>query len=135
MNAWSDLLPLPTLVELLDQHFFPKWLKTLTMWINMNPNHEQISNWYTGWKSLMPAVIVEHPTIKGRFHSALDIMSRAVGGPTMPQPPPPPTIHVTIPFYNGNKYFNITFFGNYIVNNHLCLFACYYFFVFLGWPC
>lgn len=94
VNAWSDLLPLPTLVDLLDQHFFPKWLKTLTMWINMNPNHEQISNWYTGWKSLMPAVIVEHPTIKGRFHSALDIMSRAVGGPSMPLPPPPPTIHV-----------------------------------------
>lgn len=93
VNAWSDVLPLPTLVELLDQHFFPNWLKTLTMWINMNPNHEQISNWYTGWKSLMPAVIVEHPTIKGRFHSALDIMSRAVGGPSMPQPPPPPTIH------------------------------------------
>lgn len=95
MNSWSDLLPLPTLVELLDQHFFPKWLKTLTMWINMNPNHEQISNWYTGWKSLMPAIIVEHPTIKGRFHSALDIMSRAVGGPSMPLPPPPPTIHVS----------------------------------------
>lgn len=66
------------------------------MWINMNPNHEQISNWYTGWKSLMPDIIVEHPTIKGRFHSALDIMSRAVGGPSMPQPPPPPTIHVNI---------------------------------------
>lgn len=98
MNAWSDVLPIPTLVELLDQHFFPKWLKTLTMWINMNPNHEQISNWYTGWKSLMPAVIVEHPTIKGRFHSALDIMSRAVGGPSMPHPPPPPTIHVNIYF-------------------------------------
>lgn len=96
MNAWSDLLPLPTLVDLLDQYFFPKWLKTLTMWINMNPNHEQISNWYTGWKSLMPPVIVEHPTIKNRFHSALDIMSRVVGGPSIPLPPPPPTIHVII---------------------------------------
>ncbi|XP_050443054.1 tuftelin-interacting protein 11 [Adelges cooleyi] len=93
VNTWVDLLPLPTLVSLLEQHFFPKWLKTLTMWINMNPNHEQISNWYTGWKSLMPASIVEHPTIKGQFHAALDIMSRAVGGPSMPAPPPPPTIH------------------------------------------
>lgn len=74
------------------------------MWINMNPNHEQISNWYTGWKSLMPAVIVEHPTIKGRFHSALDIMSRAVGGPSMPQPPPPPTIHVNSLNYLIGKY-------------------------------
>ncbi|VVC32145.1 Hypothetical protein CINCED_3A008171 [Cinara cedri] len=90
--AWSDLLPLPTLVDLLDQHFFPKWLKTLTMWINMNPNHEQIGNWYTGWKSLMPPIIIEHPTIKNRFHSALEIMSRAVGGPSIPLPPPP-TIH------------------------------------------
>lgn len=105
VNSWADLLPLPTLVELLDQHFFPKWLKTLTMWINMNPNHEQISNWYTGWKSLMPAVIVEHPTIKGRFHSALDIMSRAVGGPSMPLPPPPPTIHVSGLYYtNPSKH-------------------------------
>lgn len=73
------------------------------MWINMNPNHEQISNWYTGWKSLMPPVIVEHPTIKGRFHSALDIMSRAVGGPSMPQPPPPPTIHVNNLNYKIDK--------------------------------
>ncbi|XP_050520902.1 tuftelin-interacting protein 11 [Daktulosphaira vitifoliae] len=93
VSTWIDLLPVNTLVSLLEQHFFPKWLKTLTMWINMNPNHEQISNWYTGWKSLMPPSIIEHPSIKGQFHAALDIMSRAVGGPSMPAPPPPPTIH------------------------------------------
>jgi hypothetical protein len=44
----------------------------------MNPNHEKISNWYAEWNSLLPAIIVEHLTIKGRLHSALDIMSRAV---------------------------------------------------------
>lgn len=116
MNAWSDLLPVPTLVDLLDQHFFPKWLKTLTMWINMNPNHEQISNWYTGWKSLMPAIIVEHPTIKGRFHSALDIMSRAVGGPSMPLPPPPPTIQVnSLYFMSMLQYRHINYFVTIII--------------------
>ena len=40
----------------------------------MNPDHEHMINWYSGWKCLMPARIVEHPTIKDRFHSALDII-------------------------------------------------------------
>lgn len=91
----------------------------------MNPNHEQISNWYTGWKSLMPAIIVEHPVIKMQFHSALDIMSRAVGGPSMPLPPPPPTIHVIILTYNLFKY-------NHYNYNRKCNTDCYIF-CFVGW--
>lgn len=118
-------------MELLDQHFFPNWLKTLTMWINMNPNHEQISNWYTGWKSLMPAVIVEHPTIKGRFHSALDIMSRAVGGPSMPQPPPPPTIHVNSLNYLIGKYQKKMIYLQLIII--LKILICILHYLFLGW--
>lgn len=94
----------------------------------MNPNHEQISNWYTGWKSLMPAVIVEHPTIKGRFHSALDIMSRAVGGPSMPQPPPPPTIHVnSLQYYMDvdRHYFFMIFF--FTLRLHINIYYIIYF--------
>jgi tuftelin-interacting protein 11 len=88
------LWPVTIVVDLPDQYFFPKWLKTFTMWMNMNPNQEQISNWYTGWKSLLPAIIVEHPTIKGQFHLALYIMSQAVGRLSMPLPPPPSSIQV-----------------------------------------
>lgn len=95
---WSDILPLRTLVELLDQHFFPKWLMTLSTWIKINPDHGQIRYWYIRWKFLMPVAIIEHPTIMGRFQSALDIMSQATRGPFMPQPPQPVTIYVNINF-------------------------------------
>ncbi|KAI5734676.1 hypothetical protein M8J77_009389 [Diaphorina citri] len=89
---WSELLSSQTMASILSASFFPKWLQVLSMWLNINPNYDQVANWYQGWKSLFTENLLQEPIIKEHFRSALDMMSRSVagGGDTLPPPPPPP---------------------------------------------
>ncbi|GFY44287.1 tuftelin-interacting protein 11 [Trichonephila inaurata madagascariensis] len=63
--AWVDMMPEPCMVTLLEKNFFPKWLQVLFTWLTHSPNYEEVTKWYTGWKSIQ----------------ALDIMNRAVSAP------------------------------------------------------
>lgn len=63
--AWQDMMPEPCMVTLLEKNFFPKWLQVLCAWLTHNPNYEEVTKWYTGWKSMLPAPLLGHPTIKG----------------------------------------------------------------------
>jgi len=99
---WNEMLPSHIMSDLLNKHFFPKWLQVLTMWLNMNPNYEQVTKWYSGWKALIPQNLREESAVKEQFRSALDVMSRSVGGPTsQPPPPPAPTIQPSDRFMQG----------------------------------
>ena len=40
---WEDMIPPAALVNLLEAHFFPKWLHVLATWLNNNPNYDQAS--------------------------------------------------------------------------------------------
>lgn len=75
---WKELLPVHTMANLLDKFFFPKWLQVLAMWLNHNPNYEQITNWYMGWKGMLDNKLLDEPVIKEHFKKALNIMNRAV---------------------------------------------------------
>ncbi|XP_054276836.1 tuftelin-interacting protein 11-like [Macrosteles quadrilineatus] len=83
---WQELLPSHVLASLLDKSFFPKWLQVLTLWLNLNPNYDQVTNWYTGWKSVLPEPLLNEPVIKEHLRSALELMNRSVGGGSAPQP-------------------------------------------------
>ena len=86
--TWSDLLPAPTLVTLLEKHFFPKWTQALCSWLNHDPNYEEVTKWYLGWKSLLPEPALAHPLVKDKLNQALEIMNRAVSGSeARPLPP------------------------------------------------
>lgn len=63
--AWQDMIPEPCMVTLLEKNFFPKWLQVLFTWLTHNPNYEEVTKWYTGWKSMLPPSLVLHPVIKG----------------------------------------------------------------------
>ncbi|KAL1456914.1 hypothetical protein WDU94_001601 [Cyamophila willieti] len=92
---WSELLSSQTMASILSTSFFPKWLQVLSMWLNMNPNYDQVANWYQGWKSLFTENLLQEPVIKEHFRSALDMMSRSAGGggdSVLPPPPPPPPL-------------------------------------------
>lgn len=83
------------MAQLLDKFFFPKWMQTLVIWLNQSPNLEQISRWYTGWKSLLSEEVLQQTVIKEHFRRALEIMQRAVGATdnsqiSTPQPVPQP---------------------------------------------
>jgi len=75
--AWEDFLPLQGFVLLLDRNFFPKWLNVLCIWLGRNPNYDEVTKWYLGWKSMFSERLHAHPTIKERFNQALDIMNRS----------------------------------------------------------
>ncbi|XP_055379295.1 septin-interacting protein 1 [Condylostylus longicornis] len=99
---WNELISPLLMAQMLDKYFFPKWTQTLIIWLNQSPNFDQISQWYTGWKSLISEDIIAQPTIKEHFRRALEMMHRATqptnidGQPSVsiPQniPPPPPII-------------------------------------------
>lgn len=79
--AWQDMIPEPCMVTLLEKNFFPKWLQVLYTWLTHSPNYEEVTKWYTGWKSMLPSSLLTHPIIKEQFRQALDIMNRAVSTP------------------------------------------------------
>ncbi|GIX80020.1 tuftelin-interacting protein 11, partial [Caerostris extrusa] len=79
--TWMDLMPEPCMVTLLEKNFFPKWLQVLYTWLTHSPNYEEVTKWYTGWKTIIPQSLKAHPVIKEQFRQALDIMNRAVSSP------------------------------------------------------
>ncbi|CAK8693912.1 unnamed protein product [Clavelina lepadiformis] len=78
--TWQGLIPMPSIVTMLEKHFFPKWLKALSVWLNGSPDLDEVSKWYTGWKSMFPEPLASNSFVKDRFKQALEIMNRSVGG-------------------------------------------------------
>lgn len=58
--------------------FFCFPLQVLCSWLSNNPNYEEITKWYLGWKSLFSENLLSHPLVKEKLNEALDIMNRAV---------------------------------------------------------
>lgn len=75
---WKNLLSVHILAHLLDKFFFPKWLQFLAMWLDENPNYEEIANWYYSWKGLLDEKLVSEPVVKEHLKTALIMMDRAV---------------------------------------------------------
>ncbi|XP_076274624.1 septin interacting protein 1 [Rhynchophorus ferrugineus] len=76
---WSDMISVPNMTLILEKFFFPRWLQTLALWLNHNPNYTQVTEWYSGWKRMVADELFAQPSIKDSFHKALEMMSRAVG--------------------------------------------------------
>ncbi|XP_014665360.1 PREDICTED: tuftelin-interacting protein 11-like [Priapulus caudatus] len=79
--SWQDLLPSSCIVNVLEKHFFSKWLQVLCSWLNSNPNYEEVTKWYMGWKRMFSERLLNDPIIKENINRALDIMNRSVTSP------------------------------------------------------
>lgn len=77
--VWHELISSTTMTQMLVKYFFPKWMQTLVIWLNQNPNLEQVSRWYLGWKSKFSAEILQQNPIKEQLRRALDLMQRSSG--------------------------------------------------------
>ncbi|XP_064606027.1 tuftelin-interacting protein 11-like [Liolophura sinensis] len=84
LMEWSDIIPTPSMVSMLEKAFFPKWLQVLCTWLGNMPNYEEVTKWYLGWKTQFPDNYLSHPTVREQFSRALDIMNRAVSGHFQP---------------------------------------------------
>lgn len=56
--SWAGVLPRAQLISLLEDHFFPQWHAVLQHWLAHNPDYDEVTAWYLGWKVLLRA----HPT-------------------------------------------------------------------------
>lgn len=92
---WSDIISAvcgdATLAQLLHKIFFPKWMQTLVIWLNQNPNFEEVSRWYLGWKGQFPDRILQQPLVKEHLRRALELMQRSTDASL------PPGMHIPIP--------------------------------------
>uniref|UniRef100_H2YDS0 Tuftelin-interacting protein 11 n=1 Tax=Ciona savignyi TaxID=51511 RepID=H2YDS0_CIOSA len=78
--SWKNLVPTASMVTILEKHFFPKWLKALSAWLNGSPDFEEVTQWYIGWKAVFPEPIVSNSFVKDRLKQALEMMDRAASG-------------------------------------------------------
>lgn len=83
-------------------------MQVLAHWLNSpNPNYDEITKWYKGWKTMLPQEVLEHEQVKQQLDKALEMMTHSVSmaHPTAmphmdsvrylrekatPPPPPPP---------------------------------------------
>lgn len=63
---WNDMLSVGNMTLILDKFFFPRWRQTLAVWLNHQPDYTQVTEWYSGWKSMLSDELLAQPTIKGR---------------------------------------------------------------------
>lgn len=92
---WHELIPAHHMAQLLDKHFFPRWMQVLVMWLNQSPDYAEISRWYGGWKSMFSEAILREPCVKEHLRRALEMLHRATDAvlqtTSAPPPPMPPT--------------------------------------------
>lgn len=116
---WHEIIPSVMMAQMLDKIFFPKWMQTLVIWLNQNPNLDQVSRWYTGWKSRFSDSFLQQTNIKGKlpkefnhnlstnrngfrlsehFRRALELMHRSTGVPmpAVPITPAPIVVDPTV---------------------------------------
>ncbi|RWS09302.1 tuftelin-interacting protein 11-like protein [Dinothrombium tinctorium] len=79
--AWEEMLPSSVICSILEKYFLPKWLQVLYDWLCNNPNFDEVSRWYTGWKSMFSEKLLNSLTVKEAFDRALQMMNCAVSSP------------------------------------------------------
>ncbi|CAM8998816.1 unnamed protein product [Rhodiola kirilowii] len=84
--SWASVIPMHHMVTLLEVFFFSKWQQVLYHWLCANPNFEEITQWYKGWKERIPPELLANERIRYQLNIGLDMMNQAVEGLTVVQP-------------------------------------------------
>ncbi|KAI3878217.1 hypothetical protein MKW92_034106 [Papaver armeniacum] len=87
--SWATAIPSRHMVTILEVGFFPKWQQALYHWLCSNPNFEEVTQWYLGWKQIFAAEAPEllaNNRIRYQLDIGLDMMNQAVEGMEVMQP-------------------------------------------------
>lgn len=76
--SWLDIISPVSMVKVLTENFFPRWIAVLSKWLSSNPNFDELTKWYLGWKSMFPEQLLTDPAVKNCLNEALEIMNQAV---------------------------------------------------------
>ncbi|PSS04603.1 Septin and tuftelin-interacting protein [Actinidia chinensis var. chinensis] len=85
VQTWATAIPIHHMIHLMDV-FFDKWQQVLYHWLCSNPNFEEVTQWYLGWKELLPPELLANEHIRYRLNLGLDMMNQAVEGMEVVQP-------------------------------------------------
>lgn len=86
VKRWASVIPVHHMIHLMDL-FFNKWQEVLYHWLcSTSPNFEQVTQWYLGWKDLIPTELLANEHIRYRLNLGLDMMNQAVEGMEVSQP-------------------------------------------------
>ncbi|EGC33277.1 hypothetical protein DICPUDRAFT_80925 [Dictyostelium purpureum] len=76
---WKEFMGLDTIISIVDKEFFNNWVQFIFNWLNeSNPNFEEISNWYSFWKTKIPDEIKQIDTIKSKLSIAINLMKKSM---------------------------------------------------------
>ncbi|XP_045787958.1 septin and tuftelin-interacting protein 1 homolog 1-like [Trifolium pratense] len=82
---WASAIPAHLMVDTMEI-FFTKWLTVLYRWLCSNPNFEEVTKWYLGWKELIPKELLANETIRYKINCGLEMLNQAVEGMEVVQP-------------------------------------------------
>ena len=75
---WYSLIPHINFISLLRGEFFDRWLRVLINWLLLSPDFMEVSEWYSGWKSVFPESLLQDTDIMEPFNKALNLMNIAL---------------------------------------------------------
>lgn len=86
VRTWATAIPIHHMLPILDI-FFNKWEVVLYHWLcSKNPNFEEVTKWYLGWKELIPPELLANEHVRYRLNVGLDMMNQAVEGSEVAEP-------------------------------------------------
>jgi len=77
--SWLELAGPSAIADVTVVDFFPTWLSSLRRWLKASPDYNEVVQWYKGWRSFFPPVLVADPRVERFFISALMMMARGCG--------------------------------------------------------
>lgn len=84
--GWASAIPIHHMVAMLEAGFFPKWQQVLYHWLCSNPDFDEVTQWFLGWKGLLPPELLANERIRNQLNVGLEMMNQAVEGMTVEQP-------------------------------------------------
>ncbi|CRG84797.1 hypothetical protein PISL3812_01992 [Talaromyces islandicus] len=101
---WKDYYKSKVFGLLLVSEFFPKWHNILYVWLTNEPNFEEVGEWFTWWRSQIPADLNEIVAVDDEWTKGLKMMDLAsqLGDRAAAELPPPETAPSAVPATSAN---------------------------------
>ena len=74
---WKPFFQLNVMGLLLVAEFFPKWHHILYIWLINDPNYEEVAEWFSWWRSLIPTDINDLAIVDDEWNKGLQTMDLA----------------------------------------------------------